>query len=344
MLDPGTRRRGVDGRFTTWGAFDTQLLVSRRRLLVGAKIAVTGALLAALIHRTDLAQTMRILGAADGRLVGLATLVYLGGQALNAIKWRTLAHAVGFRDGPLRFVEFFYVGMFFNVFGLGTIGGDVIRAFYLAGEGGRRTLALNTVLADRLNGLLVLVAIVLAALLLFRDYDLPAALYWTVLAVGGGILVGWRLAPSLVPKLLGRDHWLRTLVEKDLAPYWEDYGLLARSSVISIAFHVSQIVIAMLLTSALGIELPVSYFFIFSPLVNLLSSLPVSWNGLGVREGGYVFFLSHVGVTRESAVAFGLLWFSTVLVGGLAGGVVYLRHRSARVLAEESKDGRSGMR
>jgi len=74
----------------------------------------------------------------------------------------------------------------------------------------------------------------------------------------------------------------------------------------------------------LDVRIPGTFFLIFAPLTNLASALPVSWNGLGVRESAYVFFLARVGVASEAAVALALLWLGVVLVGGAIGGIVYV--------------------
>jgi len=56
----------------------------------------------------------------------------------------------------------------------------------------------------------------------------------------------------------------------------------------------------------------------------VLTALPVSVAGLGVREAGYVWFLRRQGVPGDTAFAFGLLWLGVLLVATLVGGLVYL--------------------
>ena len=74
---------------------------------------------------------------------------------------------VGRSGRPLAdYVRFYFIGMFLNVFGLSTIGGDVVRGLYLGG-GRRPALALNSVLFDRVSGLAILMALGAVALLGF---------------------------------------------------------------------------------------------------------------------------------------------------------------------------------
>ena len=309
------------------------------------KLAVSGGLLFYLSRRVDFREIARFLARADTSLLALALALYLAGQALSALKWRRLATAVGFRASSPRFVAYYFIGMFFNAFGFGTVGGDVVRAFYLAGSEGRRGLALNTVIADRVSGLLVLLAIALGALLLFRHYELPAAIYWGVVGLSSALLAVWRLLPSLLPLVLAPENRFRHLIERDLAPYWSDARLLASVAALSLAFHLSQIGVLLLLVRALGLGVPWSYCFVFGPLVNIMAAVPISLNGLGVRESGYVFFLAHVGVPRDSAMAFALAWFGVVMLAGAFGGLVYLLHRQPQTrvrVQTESEKSRAG--
>jgi uncharacterized membrane protein YbhN (UPF0104 family) len=294
------------------------------------KVAVSLGLLVYLAWRVDFPGLARFLAGVDPTWLVAAVTLYLAGQALSAVKWRLLAVALGFEGTRARFVAYYFIGMFFNAFGFGTVGGDVVRTLYLAGGGGRRALAANTVLADRVSGLLVLLAIALVALGVFHHYELPASIYWTVVVIASGLLGGWRLLPCLLPLALPAENRLRRLVDRDLAPYWNDGKLLAHVALLSLAFHVSQIGVLMILIVALRLDVPWSYCFIFGPLVNIMAAIPVSLNGLGVREGGYVFFLSHIGIAREAAVGFALTWFAVVMLAGLAGGVVYLLHGERR--------------
>jgi uncharacterized membrane protein YbhN (UPF0104 family) len=303
------------------------------------RIFVSVGLLAYLLWRVELAEVGRLLTRADPLLLVVVVALYLAGQALSALKWRRLATAVGFRANAARFVAYYFIGMFFNAFGFGTVGGDVVRAFYLAGGKGRRGLALNTVIADRVSGLVMLLVVAIAALVAFPQFDLPAAIYWSVIALGGALVAAWSLVPRLLPRLLPRDNRLRRVVERDLAPYWSDVRLLADVAILSVVFHVSQIVVLMLLTRALELDVPASYCFVFGPLVNILAAIPISLNGLGVREGGYVFFLAHIGLSRDSAVAFALAWFAVVMLCGAIGGVVYVAERRARPRDEEEQTG-----
>ena len=89
-------------------------------------------------------------------------------------------------------------------------------------------------------------------------------------------------------------------------------------------------------TRGVGVALEWITWFSVVPLIALAIVLPISINGVGIREGGMVFLLGQWGVAEEKAVAVGLLWFFATIVTGLFGGVLFLidRQSTKSVLAD----------
>ena len=75
---------------------------------------------------------------------------------------------------------------------------------------------------------------------------------------------------------------------------------------------------------ALGADIPAAYYWVFVPMVSLLTLLPLSVNGMGVREGGTVLFLAPLGVPAATALTLSFLWFAVHLACSLVGGLIYL--------------------
>lgn len=275
-------------------------------------------------RHVDLREAGRVLTEARLDLVVLTILLYLGGQVLSAYRWWLIGHAVGLEAPFAHYVRFYFIGMFFMFFGPSTLGGDVVRSLYLAEGGPRRARAFNSVLFDRLNGLVVLVAIGAVAFLLFPGYDLPRPLFWVTITFGSGLFVGWWLAPWMLRLVLPPTHRLRRFVEVDLGPFWTDRRMLVAVTAVSVVFHFVQIAAQFVVSRALGLDVPFSYICVFHPLVSALSAIPISLSGIGLREGGYIYFLTAIGVDRPQAVAYGVLWFLVIVANSLIGGAVFL--------------------
>ena len=289
-----------------------------------AKVGVSAAALILVVKEVDTGAMVRVLSSADRTDVLVVIALYLVGQALTAWRWRLIASRVGFSESLTDFLRYYFVGMFFNLFGPSTLGGDVVRALYLGASAGRRTVALHTVVFDRLSGLVMLVFVAVAAIALFGRFELPWPMIALVVVAGVAMAIGWFLVPPMARRFLAPDGRINRLVERDLKPFWNDGRLLARTAGISAGFHVLQASSLILLGSAVSMHVDWRYYFIFHPLVTVLSALPVSVAGLGIREAGYVWFLQRQGVAGDTAIAFGILWFAVLLASSLVGGIVYV--------------------
>lgn len=282
------------------------------------KLALSAALLGVLFHETDLHEMRAALTVADPRWVGLALLGVTLSQMVSGYRWYLLARAVGFSESFGLVCRYYFSGMYLNLFGPGTVTGDVGRTLYLAG-GRRRALALTTVIAHRAIGFVALVWITSAAIVLLRDQPLPAAARWLAVLAVPATLGGWLWGPRLAARLLPQDNNWRRLIERDLAAYWHNPRLLAISLALAAMVHGIQLACQMALARALALDVPWSFFLVVVPLVNAAGMVPVSLQGVGVRETGFWYYLSQVGVPRESAIALGLLTSAIVLLSALSG-------------------------
>jgi len=290
-----------------------------------------------LLAETDLSQLAGAVAHARAGWVFAALIGNIGSQVVSSIRWTMLARPLGFDEPFGHFLASYFTGMYMNLFAPSTVAGDIGRALLLAGGQKRRALAFTTVIADRGLGFVVLSWIGALAILTHPGYHLPAALYYGAWVIPPATLFGWLYGPQLAVRMFAPGNRWRDLVEQDLAPYWNDFRLLGETCAIACLFHAIQIGTQILLAWALGITAPLSFFFIFVPVVNILGMLPISFSGIGIREGGYLFFLGQVGVGRAAAVALGLLSSVVVLATGISGGLVFLLWKTRQPTASNSQ-------
>jgi uncharacterized membrane protein YbhN (UPF0104 family) len=299
---------------------------SKRIWGVVLRLALSGALLGYLFSRLDRGELWSAM--ADTQATGwlLAVVVYLLSQIASGIRWGTLARPIGFRLGWLRFQQLYFEGMFFSLCLPSSIGGDVVKALRLGGAGRGRILAACTVLADRVAGLLAIVIIGLTALAQ-RSYSLGLA---ESVGVGFVLLVatlaGTRIMFALLNWPAGRipDHHPIAHMLERLLPYHHHPYVFWSAIGWSLVVQGLNVVTVMALGHALGLALPAAAYCVAVPLVSLMTALPISLNGVGVREGGLVWVLAPYGVSEAQGIALGLLWFSVTVATGLVGGLVYL--------------------
>jgi len=268
-------------------------------------------------------------------IAGLVTTMLVQGVA--ALRWAALARPVGFPFRLRFFVWRFFEGMFFSLCLPSSIGGDVIKAFRVGDTTQRRLLAGCTILADRLTGLAALGVLVGTALIATKySFGVPATL-----AVGVGLLAaalaGFAVGVGSLDRLLElipAPHPARAFIAQ-LLPYQQRPSLMAQAVGWSLIVQMGGAVSVALIARALGVEQPMQVWFSVVPLIALAMVLPVSINGVGVREGGLEMLLAPHGVAAAQAVAVGLLWLLSTIIAGLIGGVLFLLDRDPTAPAGE---------
>jgi uncharacterized membrane protein YbhN (UPF0104 family) len=301
-------------------------------------------LLAVLAWRLDWRQVGAAFAHLNVWLWLLAVAAYAAIQALSSVRWRMLARVQGY-DGPLAaFVAYYFIGMFFNLVLPTSVGGDVVRVWYLAnrdGTGpreGRRMAALVCVMAERVNGVLVLVALACVAAAL-SPTPLPPWLAASVAAVGVAAVCCVAALPILnrlfekYPRVGGhpRLSHLRRLLAGSLA-YGEHPALAFTVTALSVVVQLGNVVVAWLIGAALGLPISPWYYGVLVPLVTLLTLLPVSVNGMGLREAGTVLLLAPLGVAEADAVTLSFLTFAVYTAASLGGVFFYLFGRFPRYI------------
>src|SRR5262249_34865420 len=136
------------------------------------RAAVSAVVLAYISYDVDHADLRAALSAVHVRDLLLPLGLFLAGQVLSALQWWLVGSSVWLERPVVEYVRFYFIGMVVNVFGVSTIGGDVVRGLYLGG-GQRAALALNSVIFDRASGLAILMGLGSLALLAFPEYRLP---------------------------------------------------------------------------------------------------------------------------------------------------------------------------
>jgi hypothetical protein len=279
----------------------------------------------------------------------LAFLLYIIGQTLCAHKWELLATTLGFRRRFKRFLAYYFIGMFFNLFFLGSIGGDVGKTYLLAGRHDSRIRAGYSILADRFTGGMALVTIGMIALISSPTIHVLPLLFkliqwvglntgtfvlskhtislWLRIGLMGACVAIWALIftfPLLLPLFPWLTRWAAKIKLGDFTVYWSHPGMMSLVLAISFCFQIINIMVYALLGMALNLGIPLGDYFVIVPLVDLVSILPISISGIGVREGSYVGLLYLAGVGTSKGLAFGIVGFLVVMAASLLGGIIYL--------------------
>ncbi len=295
---------------------------SRTRAQVGfaIRLLLGLGLLSFLLSRVDRAALFHQLARERVTYFLAATLLYIAGQMVAAFRWRYLARMLALYGTVFEFIVYFFVGVFTNLFVPGLVGGDAARALYLGRRKGHVGRAAATVAADRMVGLLALFWFAAACAALFGRTILPRAIMIPILAVGLAAMLAY-VAMPMVLRAIDLMPARFSKLSAMLAPYLGQPAALLPAIALSLILHSSQVVCQYLLALGIGMKVPFWFFLVSVPATNFFATMPITLNGLGVREGLYIYLFSLVGVPKADAVALGLLWFTSAILSGCLCGV-----------------------
>ncbi|HET9886342.1 MAG TPA: lysylphosphatidylglycerol synthase transmembrane domain-containing protein [bacterium] len=306
----------------------TRRLGTALRLLIGIGAMVW------LIAGIDAGEAWNTLQRASAAWLVVAMLAQIGSKACWLYRWKELLNSVGQSRPTGELAKLVLLGLFFNNFLPSSVGGDVARGIGLAGLGVPKATAAASVLADRMVGLfsMAIVAVLGAAAGLFLQPAqgpwLPATILALVLAAGTAlfsrpavIAALSRIPAFTAQKGLGRKVGRLLESAQFLA---EREAAMRRAIVLSLGLSVFSTIYHWAIGQATGIAVPFTAYCVLVPAVMLFSSLPITLNGLGIREVSFVGLLAAQGVPRADATVFALLAFLGTQVFSIAGGVLFL--------------------
>lgn len=327
------------------------------------KVTVTLAIFAYLAAKLDWVSVVRNIARSQPMWLLLAELAFGLSLSLAALRWDLLLRVQGIRLPVLTAEALTLVSQFFNLFLLGSVGGDAAKLLLvcrLSPE--NKTHAAVSILADRITGLAVLLLCLLALLPLQTSVPgggsesaiLRAGL-WTSLATLGTSLaflaffpferVAERCQGKTAQRLL-RHRWV-TLAISGIRKHHQNPAKTLGAILLSLLLWASVFMGGYCAARAIGLGVGLLEFSMILGIVIVASSLPISIGGHGVREGGFMLMFAMYEIAapigfagrNEAAIAYSFLFFLLWAFWGLVGGIVFLLHRhtypTAGVIARE---------
>ena len=303
----------------------------KTRVLAVLRPVVSLALLGLLFWKLGAGALWSVLREADPLwLVAGAALVVVA-LLVSAWKWQLLLAAQGIAVPITALFSSYLIGLFFNNFLPSNIGGDVLRVHDVARRTGHRAAVAASVIAERLLAGLALALTAVVALLFSAEYTAQVGPSVGLALLVFAVLLGLAAAP-------GVRHWLErvlpagraqalTRVAEQMGAALRNWNAVLSVLVLSFVFQATVVLVAWTGFAAIGEPVSLGACFVFIPIISAVQLVPVSLNGLGVREGAYVLFFGSIGVGELNAAAASLLFGLLVAGVSLAGGALFAARR-----------------
>ncbi|MDN3668827.1 lysylphosphatidylglycerol synthase transmembrane domain-containing protein [Echinicola jeungdonensis] len=280
--------------------------MNKKTLKLILKIVLTAGAIYLVFRKIDAEATWKVIRTAQWFDLFLATLFFALSKLFSSVRLNCYFRNLGLRISEEKNLKLYSIGMFYNLFLPGGIGGDGYKVYLLNKyhQSPVKSL-LAAVFLDRLNGLAALVFLMFG-LLFFVDIQWPLleGVSWDFLAVLGLAMV------PLSFKLIVQ-WWFKTFSQSVL-----------KTGAYSILTQVSQLICAYFILTALGInEKIIAYQFVFL-LSSIVAVLPLTIGGVGARELVFIYSHQYIGIDKNAAVAFSLVFFLITALVSLIGAFI----------------------
>lgn len=314
--------------------------MSRRSLWQALRIVVSTGLIALLLYRMSPGRLAVSISGLDPALLAVAVGIFLLSSLLGAAQWHILLRAGGVPLGFSISFRLYFTGLFFNNLLPTNVGGDAVKIYDVtrAGHDSHRVFAIT--LLDRIFGItgLCLLAIAASVVLITRGGSENLPFYMLIFAaclIPVFLLTLNRRISRAVRRAFSRISLWRLgerfeLVFGHLGSLRRVRRLLARVILLSLLIQALRITTHVAVASALGLSPGATgllHFFVFVPLLGLVMTLPISINGLGIREGAGVLLFTRIGMSEEQAFLMEFITYVVMVGVSLLGGLIFLRRQ-----------------
>jgi glycosyltransferase 2 family protein len=301
----------------------------RRILSSIAKILISAALLYFSLRKINPAELASRINLASIGWLALAILVSLVQLFIGVLRWREVSSECGAPLPILQATRFNMIGTFFNQTLPSSIGGDAVRLWLVARAGAGWRAATYSIFVDRAIGLIALAILIVATLpwsyTLINDPQGRSALLFidfAALAGGLGFLVFGALNWAWLKRWWVTHHIHACAVIANKVIFSPTRG--PKVAALSISVHLLTILIAWCVVQSIAAPVSFGQTFQLVPPVLLITMLPISIAGWGVREATMGLAFGYAGLMTNEGINVSLLYGAVTFAVGALGGLVWI--------------------
>ncbi|MEI6757153.1 MAG: flippase-like domain-containing protein [Chlorobium sp.] len=282
------------------------------------QLFVTALALFLVLRKSDIAKLAGIIRHANLWYLLLALLFFNISKLFNAVRLNRFFKAIGIELSAMYNLKLYYLGMFYNLFLPGGIGGDGYKIYVLQKNHGMKMInVFHAVFWDRICGI---VALVFLSLLLL----LPSTF---ALALPQLVPYAWVALVTIYP--------LALLVNKLF--YKQFKGIFTITALESMLVQITQVISAFFILKALSQNTNIIDYLAVFLISTVATILPITIGGAGAREITFYYLLSSMQLETSTGVALSLIFFGISAVSSLAGILTRVRHEKSVAELDEVK-------
>ena len=261
---------------------------------------------------------------------------------VSSYQWRILLHGEKIHSDLADLVNLYLVGTAFSHFLPTGMGGDAVKAYYVGNESGNIESSASAVIMSRITGYFGMILIAAIVLIIefhhFNNTVIASFLLLSLLVLGmiAGAIFSVTLLSKFFHKKLAKQRILTKVIGigNALNKSVKQPRFMSLAILTGVVFWVVACLNYYAYGDSIGIHIPMYFYFVAIPLISLVTFLPISINGFGVRESMLVYVFSTVHIASSTSLLLALLMDAQVLVLGLVGACLYLSMDSKKKAAK----------
>ncbi|MBO0329317.1 lysylphosphatidylglycerol synthase transmembrane domain-containing protein [[Muricauda] lutisoli] len=271
----------------------------RKKLLTALKIIVSAVLIYFIFTKIELNDVLKTLKKSNPFYLFLALLFFVFSKVLSAFRTNLYFHQIGAKVSQLSNLKLYLLGMFYNLFLPGGIGGDAYKGYVIQKEyqpGTKKVV--SSLLLDRLSGMLLLFVYACMLALLSKN-EFFQSFYWLiVVAIPLSVNVFWFVN--------------KTFFSTTLPIFWQSVGFSA-------LVQLAQLVCVLFILKSLSVDLDtVEYLFVFL-VSSIVSVIPLTIGGIGSREVTFLYGAKWLGLDESTSIGISFTFFLITALTSLLG-------------------------
>ena len=280
------------------------------------QLIITSAALYLVLKKTDVAKLGDIIRNANPWYLLLSLLFFNISKVINAVRLNRFFKAIGIELSTLYSLKLYYLGMFYNLFLPGGVGGDGYKIYVLQKNHGLKMInVFHAVFWDRLSGI---IALIFLSLIILQPssfaLQLPQLLPYS-----------WVILVAIYP--------LAKLLNKLF--YKQFIELFTITSVESLLIQITQLISAFFILKAIAQNANVVDYLAIFLISTIATIIPVTIGGAGAREITFFYLLGFVKLATNAGVALSLIFFVISAISSLAGILSRINHEKSVKISDE---------
>ena len=274
------------------------------------QILVTSIALYLVLKKTDVDKLGDIMRSANPWYLLLSLLFFNISKVINAVRLNRFFKAIGIELSAMYSLKLYYLGMFYNLFLPGGVGGDGYKIFVLQKNHGMKMInVFHAVFWDRVSGI---IALIFLSLILLQSSSFALHLPHLV-------LYAWIVLIAIYP--------LTLLLNKLF--YNQFIEVFTITSVESLMIQIAQVVSVFFILKALSQNAHMIDYLAIFLISTIATIIPITIGGAGAREVTFFYLLGFIQVETHTGVALSLIFFAISAISSLAGILTKIRHEKS---------------